>query len=165
MRKGITVAGLILVSVFFFALPSLTFNEEIIFVGIPRMKLVTNPPSKTDPINPLTPRRLKESESPGYLCVISKIGDKYYHKSREDKELTMSRSGTFITFNRADGMPDYVRLWDTTWPLAPNRESDRFQYVEVVTQFLSSITYWGEITNPPDFRLWKSSIPQGNDWK
>ncbi len=165
MKKGMTVASVVFVSVLFFALSSPTSNEKIIFVGIPKMKVITTPPSKTDPIETLTPRKLKDSESPGYLCVISKIGDKYYHKSRAGKELLMSRSGAFITFNRADGQPDYVRLWDTTFPIAPNRESDRFQYVEVITQFLSSITYWGEITDPPDFRLWKSSIPQGNDWK
>ena len=53
--------------------------------------------------------KLSEDKTSEYRCVISKKGDKYYWKSREDKEMEKSEGGIYITFTRSDGAPDYVR--------------------------------------------------------
>ena len=151
-RYRIVIVGLSMILILFFVSPSPTQDEIIVFVGVPDVTMTMSPPLKSKPLESVSPVKLSPSNSSQSLCVISKKGDKYYYKSRENKELIKSRSGWFITFTRADGFPGYVRFFNPD-PQLELVNGASYDYVEVLITLLSSITYWGNMsTTHPD--LW-----------
>ena len=120
-------------------------KEVVIFEGVPEMKLQADGKKQ----NPHPLEKLSKIKAAEYRCVITKKGDKYYWKSRDNKELRRYESGIYITFSRTDGSPDYVRITDPTSASAAATLGD-YTYIEHLAHTLSTITYWGQIvrTNP-----------------
>jgi len=78
-------------------------------------------------------------------CVISRIEDRYYWASRENKELVRIVSGGFVTFLAVDGA-GYVRIIVPEMKEAVSLMSGtekRFDYVEHLLLGLRSVTYYG----------------------
>ena len=96
LRKKMVVKGivflatsLILTTVFTSFAP--TQQEAIIFLGQPTHKVSEGGIERT-------PEKLSKEKASQFLCVIVKKGDKYYWKSRENKELVKMDSGAFTYF-------------------------------------------------------------------
>ena len=92
-----------------------------------------------------TPENLTHDKAGNLGVVISRIGDRYYWASRENKEMVRREFGAFITYIAVDGA-GYVRL------IAPGKKQaasllgpseEKFDYVEHLTMGLRSITYYG----------------------
>ena len=91
------------------------------------------------------PENLSRDRAVNLACVISRIGDKYYWASRENKEMTRIASGAFITFFAVDGS-GYVRIVAPGMKGAVSLMGDtetKFDYVEHALIGLKSVTYYG----------------------
>lgn len=91
------------------------------------------------------PEALSPDKAGNLGVVISRIGDRYYWASRENKEMVRREFGAFITYIAVDGA-GYVRLIAPGMKkaaslLGPSEE--KFDYVEHLTMGLRSITYYG----------------------
>lgn len=115
-------------------------KEVVIFEGVPDMKLQADGKKE----NPHALEKLSKTKASEYRCVITKKGDKYYWKSRDNKELRRNESGIYITFNRTDGSPDYIRITNPTYSSTAATFGD-YTYVEHLAHTLTTITYWGQI--------------------
>ena len=134
------ILGLLFILSFTFVPSVSTQDEVIVFVGIPKVRMTAE--GKEDGAL----EKLSKDKASEYRCVISKKGDKYYWKSREDKEMEKSESGIYITFTRSDGAPDYVRTINPAFLEAAAAFGD-YGYIEHLTHALSSITYWGNVSH------------------
>ena len=139
MRRA-KVLGLLFILSFTFVPLVSTQDEVIVFVGLPEVRIAAE--GKEDGVL----EKLSEDKVSEYRCVISKKGDNYYWKSREDKEMEKSESGIYITFTRSDGAPDYVRTINPAFLKVAAAVGD-YGYIEHLTHMLSSITYWGNVSH------------------
>ena len=122
----------------FLSSPALYPQAQTVFTGLPLMKISEGGIERT-------PEKVSLKDAPNLKCVISKIGDKYYWASRENKELIRTESGAFSTFVCADGS-GYVRIigfdLKEIASLMSNTETE-FDYVEHMLIGLRSVTYYG----------------------
>lgn len=92
-----------------------------------------------------TIEEVPKDKAPNLVCVISKIGGKYYWASRDNLELVSTQSGAFTTFVATNGS-GYVRVLKPEMKqaasLAGGPES-RYDYVEHLLLGLRSVTYYG----------------------
>ncbi|MDE0040463.1 MAG: YHYH domain-containing protein [Candidatus Poribacteria bacterium] len=114
-------------------------KEVVIFEGVPEMKLQADGKKE----NPHALEKLSKAKASEYRCVITRKGGKYYWKSRENKELRRNESGIYITFNRTDGSPDYVRITNPTYSRTAATFGN-YSYIEHLAHTLTTITYWGQ---------------------
>lgn len=132
-----------LVLVFLLIASPLLAKEEIIFTGIPEIKISE---SGTNRI----PEKLTKGKAIEFKCTITKIDDKYYWTTRENVELIPSSSGAFITFMAVNGS-GYVRIVKPEMretvkkigAMAGDPE-EKFDYVEHLLLGLKSVTYYGK---------------------
>jgi hypothetical protein len=78
-------------------------------------------------------------------CVISEIDGRFYWASRDNKELTRHRGGSFVTYAAVDGS-GYVRIIEPSFKAAASQMSlteSKFDYVEHLLLGLRSVTYHG----------------------
>lgn len=119
--------------------PSLSVGQATtVFAGLPGVKISEGGVERV-------PENVTRDRAVNLACVISRIGDKYYWASRENKEMIRIVSGAFITFLAVDGA-GYVRIvapgMKGTVSLMSDTET-RFDYVEHALIGLRSITYYG----------------------
>jgi len=109
-----------------------------VFAGIPGIKISEGGVERV-------PENLSRERAVNVSCVISRIGDRYYWASRENKEMTRVASGAFITFFAVDGA-GYVRIVAPGMKQAVSLMGDTettFDYVEHALIGLKSVTYYG----------------------
>lgn len=93
---------------------------------------------------------LSESDRTKYRVTISRRGGRYSWTSREDRELLHHLSGAFHFFIDPRG-GGYIKVFDThTLPESVRDPGPRFRYMEHLTFWLGTITYWGA---SEEFRL------------
>lgn len=112
--------------------------EEVIFSGVPIVKISEGGTSRV--VEDLKGAKATESE-----CVIVKIGDKYFWRTRNNVEMTRSQSGAFVTFVATSGA-GYVRIipYDLKEAASLMDETEKkYDYVEHMVIGLKSITYYG----------------------
>ncbi len=109
-----------------------------VFAGLPGVKISEGGVERV-------PENLSRDRAVNLACVISRIGDKYYWASRENKEMVRIASGAFITFLAVDGA-GYVRIVAPGMKEAVSLMGDtetKFDYVEHALIGLKSVTYYG----------------------
>ena len=148
------VLGLLFILSFTFVPPVSTQDEVIVFVGFPKVKMVA------DGVKNGALEKVPEEKVIEFSCVITKRGDKYYWKSRDNHEVTKIRGGAYTTFQRLD-RSDYVRIADPSLKksgvadlLVRGEGLMAFDYVEHLVINLASVNYWGELGHA-DPVIWK----------
>tara|TARA_B100001964_G_scaffold89943_1_gene101066 strand:+ start:408 stop:824 length:417 start_codon:yes stop_codon:yes gene_type:complete len=132
---------LILFLILTFNLP-LTYAEEIVFSGTPIVKISE---AGLDRVV----ENIKGERAMDFRCVISKVGERYYWLTRENKELVKISSGAYDTFVALNGS-GYVRIIPKDMKGAASLlagTEGKFDYVEHLLLGLKSVTYYGNATN------------------
>lgn len=114
-------------------------NEEILFSGIPIVKISEGGANRV--VEDL--KGVKASEAG---CVVAKIGDKYFWKTRNNTELLMVPGGAFVTFMATNGS-GYVRIIPSDLKEAVSLMDEtekKYDYVEHLLIGLRSVTYYGK---------------------
>jgi len=112
-------------------------TEEIVFTGIPRIKILIENGSQG------TPEKLSQAKSIEYKCTITKVDNKYYWTTRENVELISVQSGIYTTFIAVNGA-GYVRIIDPEMKKIAFKEGDQpYDYMEHLLLGLSTISYYG----------------------
>ena len=117
-------------------------KEEIIFTGIPEMKISEGATSRVA-------ESLSKSRAMEYKCTITKIDETYYWRTRENVELIMISRGRFITFWAVEGQ-GYIRIVNPEMRKTARKigamlhdPEGYFDYVEHLLLGLKSVTYYG----------------------
>lgn len=111
--------------------------EQIVFTGIPQVKILIENGSQG------TPEKLSQDKSIEYKCIIIKVDNKYYWKTRENVELIPIQSGIYTTFISTTGA-GYVRIIDPEMKKRFFKESEQpYDYLEHLLLGLSTISYYG----------------------
>ncbi|MDO8445170.1 MAG: hypothetical protein Q7T53_03540 [Deltaproteobacteria bacterium] len=155
MKHFLTAISLLV----FFVSNSLA-QSQTVFSGMPTVKINEGGIERF-------PEQLSQKTATGIRCVISKIGDKYYWATRENKEMFRRVSGAFIVYFAADGA-GYVKI------ISPERKQlfleelkknpklkeipglvlteteEKFDYVEHLSFGLKSISYYGTMVDFDD---------------
>ena len=116
-------------------------KETVVFIGQPTHKVSEGGFERM-------PERLNESKSTASICVVVKVKDKYYWKSRENKEMLRIQSGAFVYFVApSTGYVKYTKpaMRELTKLMSPTEE--KFGYTEHMSIGLRSINYWGDQYN------------------
>jgi hypothetical protein len=79
---------------------------------------------------------LEEKDSKEYLCMITRKNGKLFWASRDNKEMAINVSGSFVVFSALDGS-GYVKF-------APDLKDIPIDYMEHLHDKLFTITYWGK---------------------
>jgi len=114
-------------------------NEEIVFSGNPVIKISEGGTSRV--VEDLKGEKALETE-----CTITKIGDKYFWKTRNNVELFLVQSGAFVTFVATNGS-GYVRIIPSNLKEAASLMDEtekKYDYVEHMLIGLRSVTYYGK---------------------
>lgn len=114
-------------------------SEEIVFSGVPAVKVSEGGSSRV--VEDLKGTKISEAE-----CIITKIGDKYLWRTRNNVELFLVRSGAFITFVATNGS-GYVRIIPSDLKEAASLMGEtekKYDYVEHLLIGLRSVTYYGK---------------------
>lgn len=113
-------------------------ESETIFRGRPAVKVtIAATEQRAEPV--------KGSDAPNLTCVISRIGEKYYWASRENRPLTGSVAGAFIVFV-ADGGAGYIKIINPEMKKAAalmGETEEKFDYVEHISFGLGAVAYYG----------------------
>lgn len=112
---------------------------EIVFSGTPIVKISEGGASRVV-------EDLKGAEASEAECVVTKIGDKYFWKTRNNSELLMVPSGAFVTFVATNGS-GYVRIIPPDLKEAASLMDEtekKYDYVEHLLIGLRSVTYYGK---------------------
>jgi len=93
---------------------------------------------------------LSEPDRTKHRVTITRRDGRYFWTSREDRELLHHGSGAFHYFIEPGG-GGYIKVFDTrTLPESMRDPGPRFRYMEHLTLWLGTITYWGA---SDEFRL------------
>lgn len=114
-------------------------NEEIMFSGVPAVKISEGGVSRV--VEDLKGAKVSEAE-----CVITKTGDKYFWKTRNNTELFMIKSGAFVSFIATNGS-GYVRIIPSDFKEAASLMDEtekKYDYAEHLLIGLRSVTYYGK---------------------
>jgi hypothetical protein len=108
--------------------------------------LDAKPTVKVESSKDLTKRDLlSNTDQEKYRVRIIKNGTRYLWASRENRELLHELSGAFHLFVDPRG-GGYVKVFDNTHlPESLRETGERFQYMEHLTLWLGTITYWGTV--------------------
>lgn len=112
--------------------------EDVIFSGIPIVKISEGGASRV--VEDLRGDKATEAE-----CVIVKVGDKYFWKTRNNVEMTRIPNGAFITFVATSGS-GYVRIIPSDFKEVASLMDEtekKYDYVEHMLIGLRSVTYYG----------------------
>ena len=95
------------------------------------------PNSRVDASREGTERRLlTPEEARKSRLVITRVADKFYWASRENRELEALHSGASTYFYPRESPGNYIKM---------TRVGAKIYYLEHVSLWLSTITYWGEL--------------------
>ena len=106
------------------------------FKGIPVIKQYVYPPSQ---VTGKLSVKLDSKEKQTYRLVISKIGDRYYWATRENREMVLTILGVYLNYIAIDGS-GYVRV---IMPRANKIVGFKYDYVEFLFNQMGAITYFG----------------------
>lgn len=81
-------------------------ESETIFRGVPSLKISEGGLERVE-------EKLSREDSVNLTCVISKIDERFYWASRENKELYGYDGSVFVTFVSVDGA-GYIRVTKST---------------------------------------------------
>lgn len=112
--------------------------EDVIFSGSPILKISEGGANRV--VEDLRGDKATEAE-----CVIVKVGDKYFWKTRNNVEMVRIQSGAFITFVATSGS-GYVRIIPSDFKEAASLTDEtekKYDYVEHMLIGLRSVTYYG----------------------
>ena len=125
---------------FILAAPSqaIAQDERIVYSGTPLVAGTADGLAATT-----RPLRSESAGESGLRIVLR--GGRFYWASRGDRELRRSESGRYIIFACAAGIIKLVDpMWDATRsPLRATVEHEQFDYVEMLHEHLTTLTYWG----------------------
>lgn len=115
----------------------MTGTEEIVFTGIPKIKILIENGSQR------TPEKLSQAKSIEYKCTITKMDNKYYWATRENVELIPIQSGAYTIFIATNGA-GYVRIIDPEAKKILSKKGEQpYDYMEHLLLGLSTISYYG----------------------
>ena len=126
------------ISVLVALMSGLCVGQETVFSGMPVTKISEGGVERTV-------EDIKAPRSAQLMCIITKVGDKYFWSTREGKEMVRLASGAFITFLAVDGA-GYVRVLLPEMKAVASLTGEaekRFDYVEHLQIGLRSVTYYG----------------------
>jgi len=135
---------IILLALIFSTLASPLFaKEEIIFTGIPEIRISEGGTSRV-------PETLSKNRAIEHKCTITRIDEKYYWATRENVELIPIAKGAFITF-WAVNANGYIRIVKPEikgivkeFGSMMGDPEEKFDYVEHLLVGLKSVTYYGK---------------------
>lgn len=81
-------------------------------------------------------QKLTPEEAQKNRLVITQAAGKFYWTSRENRRLEAQHSGAFTYFYPPDAPGSYIKM---------TRVGSKILYLEHVSLWLSTITYWGEL--------------------
>jgi len=113
-------------------------NEEIVVSGIPTVKISEGGASRV--VEDLKDAKASEAE-----CIVTKIDDKYFWKSRNNIELFMVQSGAFVSFVATNGS-GYIRVIPSDLKEVASLMDEtekKYNYVEHLLIGLRAVTYYG----------------------
>lgn len=132
----------LLIFLILFSSSPLLAKETIIFTGFPEVKISEGGTFRI-------PEKLTKAKAIEYKCTITKIGDKYFWTTRENRKLISVESGNFITYLAINGegyvrvvKPEGRNLVRKIGAIAKDPEG-QFDYVEHLLLGLKSVTYYG----------------------
>ena len=134
------IKSVLLLLVLFYS-PLVEANENIVFSGTPIVKISEGGIDRV--VDNIKGERAME-----FRCVISKVGERYYWLTRENKELVKISSGAYDTFVALNGS-GYVRIIPKDMKGAASLlggTEGKFDYVEHLLLGLRSVTYYGNAT-------------------
>lgn len=114
---------------------------DIVFHGTPTKKITITADGAAE--EPVVAPKADE-----FSVTIVREGDAYFWTSRENKPLSRSESGSYITFHATDGS-GYVRvyqpqMYDLMDKLPPAERAHEVGYMEHIVHQFASITYFGD---------------------
>jgi hypothetical protein len=143
VRRRIMMKIIFLALIFLTVASPLFAKEEIIFTGIPEIKISEGGTSRV-------PETLSKSRAMEYKCTITRIDEKYYWTTRENVELIPISRGAFITFWAVEGQgyvrvvkPEMKETVKKIGAMAGDPE-EKFDYVEHLLLGLKTVTYYGK---------------------
>jgi len=108
--------------------------EVLVLSGVPTVRADTS-------INGSISTELTASQGFEFRLLITKVGDRYFWKSRENRELVYFRSSSFDYFVSPVGA-GYIKVnWRDLLKVEPLKPARYFEHLPVL---LDTITYWGE---------------------
>jgi|TARA_B100002003_G_C14078705_1_gene518935 hypothetical protein len=134
------IKSVLLLLVLFYS-PLVEANENIVFSGTPIVKISEGGIDRVV-------ENIKGERAMEFRCVISKVGERYYWLTRENKELVKISSGAYDTFVALNGS-GYVRIIPKDMKGAASLlggTEGKFDYVEHLLLGLRSVTYYGNAT-------------------
>src|SRR5262245_39532832 len=131
MKRACPLTSLLVIVAILPSLPMFGQEAVTVFQGIPSIKISEGGDERV-------PENLTRDKAVNLACVISRIGEKYYWASRENKLMRRVQSGAFTTFFAEDGS-GYVRVVSNP----SDQKLFKFGYVEHLLTMLNSITYYG----------------------
>jgi hypothetical protein len=116
-------------------------QEELVYTGRPIVRA-------TGDAFAVRQEQIAPDEAAKYTLRIVRRGSRYLWASREDRELTPSFAGRYITFTSDAGFIRVVNpLFDEArHPLRDSDAGERFDYMEVMYLHLGVVIYWGRGT-------------------
>jgi hypothetical protein len=138
MFKKICLSVLLLACVFLTLAYAQGDKEDIIFTGIPALKI------SEGGLNRVV-EDIKGDKALEFKCTITKIGEKYFWTSRNNVELVRIQSGAFVTFVATSGA-GYMRFILPEMKDAPllDETEKKYDYAEHMLMGLKSVTYYGK---------------------
>lgn len=101
-------------------------TESVVLIGVPITQSKGNIQSSEN-------FKLTESQQNEYRLLITKAGEDYFWKTRENKQLIKGQSGEITIFIEPGGA-GYVRI---------SKVDGKVLYMEHMTHGFQTITYWG----------------------
>ena len=137
------IIGLVFVSVFLLVvsvsvvITQTKGKETVVFIGQPTHKVSEGGLERT-------PEVLNKSKSTASICVIVKVKDKYFWKTRENVEMIKIESGAFVHFIApASGYVKYTKPEMRKFVEFMSPTEKKFGYIEHMSIGLRSVNYWG----------------------
>lgn len=122
-----------ILATFLIAVPA---SAEVVLDAEPTVKVESSEGHTSRLVLP-TPDRTK------YRVTVTRREGRYFWTSREDRELVYHASGAFHYFVEPRG-GGYIKVFDTQMlPESMRDPGPRFRYMEHLTLWLLTITYWG----------------------
>ena len=131
--KFLSYALFLAISLFGVSVGQTSAEDKVVFSGVPDSRVISGVDKQSRAV-------LSNAERAEYRVVITKRDGKYYWTSREDKELFHFESGVFHWFIAPTS--GYIKLVDRAF-LMDKTDTPGYLYVEHLTLWLDTYTYWG----------------------
>lgn len=140
--KSTIIALVSLAALLTFSASILAEESQIDFIGKPERVTAMGYEKTID-------KNLSDTEAGEFICVIKKIGDRYYWASRDNREVLKVPSGAFTNYISLSGA-GYVKVINQSEKYAASLLGEteaKFDYVEHLVTGLKAITCYGKQSN------------------